>query len=89
MPLINCRVELSLGWIENCALSGGENIANAGAVTNAGIAATFKITVQNFMPHCCSINRESVKLSNLLIEGFKRSCKTNARQSQTKINLVK
>ena len=89
MPLINCRVELSLGWIENCASSGGENIANAGAVTNAGTAATLKITVQNFMPHCYSINRESVKLSNLLIEGFKRSCKTNARQSQTKINLVK
>ena len=86
--MINRKVELSLGWIEHCALSGGENIDNAGAVTNAGTAATFEITVQNFMPHCYSINRESVKLSNLLIEGFKRSCKTNARQSQTKINMV-
>ena len=44
MPLINCEVELSLSWIENCVLSGGENIDNAGAVANAGTAATFKIT---------------------------------------------
>ena len=39
MPLI----ELSLGWIENCVLSGGETI-NAGAVVKAGTAANFKIT---------------------------------------------
>ena len=32
MPLINCKIELSLKWIENCILS------------NAGTAATFKIT---------------------------------------------
>ena len=44
MPLINCEVELSLSWIENCVLCGWENIDNAGAVTNAGTAATFKIT---------------------------------------------
>ena len=44
MSLINCEVELSLLWIKNCVLSGGENIDNAGAVPNAGAAATFKIT---------------------------------------------
>ena len=32
MPLINCKIELSLKWIENCILS------------SAGTAATFKIT---------------------------------------------
>ena len=32
MPLINCKIELSLKWIENCILSSSE------------IAATFKIT---------------------------------------------
>ena len=26
IPLINCKVELSLTWIQNCVLSGGENI---------------------------------------------------------------
>ena len=32
MPLINCKVEISLKWIENCIIS------------NSGTAATFKIT---------------------------------------------
>ena len=32
MPLINCKIELSLKWIENCILS------------SAGTASTFKIT---------------------------------------------
>ena len=32
MPLINCKIELSSKWIENCVLS------------NAGTVATFKIT---------------------------------------------
>ena len=31
-PLVNCKVEFSLAWIENCVLSGGENIDNVGAV---------------------------------------------------------
>ena len=44
MPLINCKIELSLTWIENCVLSGGENMNDAGAVANAGTAATFNIT---------------------------------------------
>ena len=33
MPLINCKIEFLLGWYEECILS------------NAGTAATFKITV--------------------------------------------
>ena len=44
IPLINCKVELSLERTENCVLSGGENINDARAVANAGTAATFKIT---------------------------------------------
>ena len=36
IPLINCKVELSLTWIENCVLSGGENINDAGVVANTG-----------------------------------------------------
>ena len=35
MPSINCEVELSLSWIENFVLSGGEDIDNAGAVANS------------------------------------------------------
>ena len=44
MSLINCKVELSLTWIGNCVLSGGENINNAGAVENARRGAIFTIT---------------------------------------------
>ena len=39
MPLINCKVELPLKWIENCILS------------SAGNAATFKITeAKHYVP---------------------------------------
>ena len=39
MPLINCKVELSLKWIQNCILS------------SAGNAATFKITdAKHYVP---------------------------------------
>ena len=36
IPLINCKVELSLTWIENCVLSGGEYTNDAGVVANTG-----------------------------------------------------
>ena len=42
MPLINCKVELSLNWMENCVLTTaaiGENANTTGADS-----ATFKIT---------------------------------------------
>ena len=43
MSLINCKVELSLNWIENCILT-------INLDTNNNInKATFTITVQNFM----------------------------------------
>ena len=78
MPLINCKVELSLTWIENCVLSGGENINNAGAVENAGTAATFKITdAKLYIPVVTLSTEDSVKLSKLLTEGFKRSVHWN------------
>ena len=42
MPLINCKAELSLKWIENCVLSTAAIGHNANA-TGAD-SATFKIT---------------------------------------------
>ena len=42
MPLINCKVELSLKWIENCVLTSAAIGADANA-TGAD-SATFKIT---------------------------------------------
>ena len=64
MPLINCELELSLSWIENCVLSGGENIDNAGAVVNAGTAATFKITdAKRYVPVVTLLTEDSAKLA--------------------------
>ena len=42
MPQINCKIELSLTWIENCVLTTAEIGSNADA-TGAD-SATFKIT---------------------------------------------
>ena len=42
MPLINCKVELSLKWIENCALTTAETGANVNVTGTDG--ATFKAT---------------------------------------------
>ena len=61
MPLINCKVELSLKWHENCILS------------SAGIAATFKIACKTLCTNCYLKNRRSYKISKLLSDGFKRS----------------
>ena len=73
MPLINCKVELSLMWIENCAQSGGEYIDNAGAVVNAGTAATLKITdAKLYVPVVPLSTEDSAKLAKQLSEGFKR-----------------
>ena len=47
MPLINCKVELSLKWTENCILTTATIGANADA-TGAD-SATFKILMQNCM----------------------------------------
>ena len=61
MPLINCKVELSLKWYERCLLT----VANT---------ATFKITdAKLYVPIVTLSAEDNVKLSKLLGEGFKRS----------------
>ena len=62
MPLINCKVELSLKWYENCILS------------SAGTAATFTITdTKLYVPIVTLKTEGNTKLSKLLGEGFKRT----------------
>ena len=61
MPLINCKVELSLNWMERCVLT----VANT---------ATFKITDEKlYVPFVTLSAEDNAKLSKLLSEGFKRS----------------
>ena len=69
MPLINCKVELSLKWYENCILS------------SAGTAATFTITdTKLYVPVVTLKIEDNAKLSKLLSEGFKRSVYWNKYQ---------
>ena len=64
MPLINCKVELSLNWIEDCVLTTANN-ANK---------ATFKITdAKLYVPIATLSIEDNAKLSKLLGKGFKRS----------------
>ena len=64
MPLINCKVELSLNWIEDCVLTTANN-ANK---------ATFKITdAKLYLPIATLSIEDNAKLSKLLGKGFKRS----------------
>ena len=71
MPLINCKVELSLKWIENCVLTSAAIGANANA-TGAD-SATFKITdAKLYVPIATLSAEDNVKLSKLLGKGFKR-----------------
>ena len=61
MPLINCKIELSLKWYENCILS------------SAGNAATFTITdAKLYVPIVTLKTEDNTKLSKLLSQGFKR-----------------
>ena len=61
MPLINCKVELSLKWYEECILS------------NPGNAATFTITdAKLYIPIVTLKTEDNTKLSKLVNEGFKR-----------------
>ena len=63
MPLINCKVELSLNWIEDCVLTTANN-ANK---------ATFKITdAKLYVPIATLSIEDNAKLSKLLGKGFKR-----------------
>ena len=62
MPLISCKVKLSLRWSENCVLS---NVAGN---------STFKITdTKRYVPVVTLSTEDNAKLSKLLTEGFKRS----------------
>ena len=73
MYLINCKVDLSLTWIENCVLSGEEGVDIAGAVVNAGTAATLEITdAKRYVPVVTLSAEDSVKLIKQLSEEFKR-----------------
>ena len=61
MPLINCKIELSLKWYENCIFS------------SAGTAVTFAITdTKLYVPIVTLKTEDNTKLSKLLSEGFKR-----------------
>ena len=72
MPLINCKIELSLKWIENCILTSAAIGANANA-TGAG-SATFKITDQKlYVPIVTLSAEDNAKLSKLLSDGLNKS----------------
>ena len=59
MPLINCKVELSLKWYERCLLT-------------AATTATFKITdAKLYVPIVTLSAEDNAKLSKLVAEGFK------------------
>ena len=71
MPLINCKGDLSLRWIEKCVLTTSAIGADANA-TGAD-SATFKITdAKLYVPVVSLSTEDSVKLEKLLSEGFKR-----------------
>ena len=71
MPLISCKVELSLKWIENCVLTTAAIGANANA-TGAD-SATFKITdAKLYVPIVTLSIEDNSKLSKLLNKGFKK-----------------
>ena len=72
MPLINCKVELSLKWIENCVLTSA--VINADADATGADSATFKTTDSKlYVPIVTLSAEDNVKLSKLLSEGFKKS----------------
>ena len=59
MPLINCKVELSLKWYERCLLT-------------AATTATFRITdAKLYVPIVTLSIEDNSKLTKLLNEGFK------------------
>ena len=61
MPLIDFKIEFSLGWYEECILS------------NPGTAATFEITdAKLYVPIVTLKTEDNTKLSKFLSEGFKR-----------------
>ena len=72
MPLINCKVELSSRWIENCVLTSAA--VEADANDTGADSATFKITYGKlYVPIVTLSAEDNAKLSKLLGERFKRS----------------
>ena len=72
IPLINCQVELSLKWIENCVLTIATIDADASA-TGAD-SETFEITDAKLYDSIVTLSAENnAKLSKILSEGFKKS----------------
>ena len=70
IPLINCKVEVSLKWIENCVLTA----AAIGANATGADSATLKITdAKLYVPVFTLSTEDNVKLVKQLNEGFKRS----------------
>ena len=70
MPLINCKIELLLKWIENCVLTSAAIGANAN--TTGADSATFKIThAKLYVPIVTLSAEDNAKVSKLLGEGFK------------------
>ena len=79
MPLIICKVELSLRWIENCVLTSAAIGADANAT---GVdSETFKITDAKFYVTIVTLSAENnAKLSKLLDKNLKDlSIATNIR----------
>ena len=71
MPLINCKVELSLKWIENCV----RTTADIGAIADATSTdnATLEVTdTKPYVPVVTLSAGDNVKLVKQLNEGFKR-----------------
>ena len=65
IPLINCKVELSLKWYETCLLT-------------TATTATFEITdAKLYVPIVTLSAKDNSKLSKLLNEGFKRPIHSN------------
>ena len=70
MPLINCKVELSLLWNPNCVLP------------NLVGNSTFTIPdAKLYAPDVTFSTEDNAKLSKLLTEGFKRSVYWNKYKS--------
>ena len=67
MPLINCKVQLTLNWYTNCV-----------TIIGNGTAATLTITdTKVYVPIVTLKTEKNAKLSKLLNEGFKRSVNWN------------
>ena len=76
MPLINCKVMLSLKWIENCVLT--TVAVGADADATGADSVTFKKTDSKlYVPVVTLSAEDNVKLTKQLNEVFKRSAYWN------------